>query len=1450
MKTPIFSLITLVISISSFAQVSLIIGTGNLCNGSNITLTDATSGGNWSSNNPSVAAVGSANGIVTGIADGIATISYAVGIEFATFIVTVNPLPDVFIVTGGGSICQGSAGLHIGLTGSNTGVTYQLNNDGTAMTNVVGTGTFLDFGLQNANGVYGVVATSDLTGCSKSMTGTSIINVNPIPLPISGPSAICDGSIIDLPEFTYGGTWSSSMPTIASIGLTTGIVTGLSTGSTTIYYTLPTGCFTSKTIIVNYAPPPISGVSSVCQSSSIIISDPIPGGFWISSNPSIATIGSLSGIVTGISPGTVDVSYELGGLSCIVSKSVTVNAATCSGTPDSGTALSSDSLVCINTPVTLTLFGASTGCEINYQWQNSADGISFTDIIGATNINYECYPTTSFFYRCKVRCVSTGLFSYSSPKEIRVHNTIVTHNLINLVDTTCITPDFYIASCGSNTTSNVTTWFGDGTSENLNLSTSGTNSADFLHSYTEPGTYSIKQVLYSGYIPQDSILFSYEFSYCRNLPVKFYFDANSDCVFDSGDKIMTLPIVTEIDSNGVPVDTISSTSGFYYKALGDIGTVYGFRIIKTPASVYNTCPTSGILYDTIVTSLSNSKPRYFGFNCTGTGFDLGEYVSTNTGRHRQLGTIVVDNSSCLPNDIIVTLQFSPKYYFHSSVPSPANVSANTAVWYFTGISSTNLPVINYWLELPPTSAFLPLYDTVNSVYRINGSLSGDLDSSSNVIFKTDTVQASLDPNEISVSPEGNILPCTLLDYTISFENTGNDTAHNIYILDTLSNNLDVHSLSIDIASSVMNFVMIKKGGFTVAKFDLPNINLPDSSHHNLANGMVTFSIKSKQGLTDGTVIQNHAGIYFDDNPVVLTNVVSNVIGINPIIGTDSVCTGGHDTLFNKTKGGIWSSTNATATVAAGIISGIVAGTDTISYSLSNSCAIKTAKKNIIVKPLPYAGLITGDNALCVGSVTNLSDSTSDGTWTSNNVSKAAISTLGVVNGISAGIVNISYSVTNNCGTTKISKELTVNPLPENIEGVSNLCLGSTSLFADSSAGGVWSSNNPIIANIGTSTGFVTGTEVGTSICSYTLATGCFTIHTLSVNPLPIAYYITGGGGYCLGGDGTSIELSGSDLGIDYQLYCDTALIASSSGSGSPINFGLQTTIGSYRVIAINSVSTCQNNMVDSAFVTTIPVVTPSLSLFTIPGDTICMGTSVNFTAIPVNGGSIPIYNWQVNGVNVGSGNTYSYVPEIGDVVRVQLKSDAICVSPDTVSKSIGLIVISPLTPIVSIVVNPNSIIVSGQTVTLSASVKGRQSSPAYQWVVNHTYIAGATDSFYTSNNFSNNDSVTCIVTTSNECGSVIAEKTVAVLINTDMINQILNSNSISIFPNPATGVFTIENAAGCDMKILNSIGQELYLTKINSARDIVDTQFLISGIYLVQVKSLNGELTYLRLVIK
>jgi hypothetical protein len=140
------------------------------------------------------------------------------------------------------------------------------------------------------------------------------------------------------------------------------------------------------------------------------------------------------------------------------------------------------------------------------------------------------------------------------------------------------------------------------------------------------------------------------------------------------------------------------------------------------------------------------------------------------------------------------------------------------------------------------------------------------------------VTASYDPNDKQVFPDG-IIDTTVhwLTYTIRFQNTGTAAADNIYVIDTLSNDVDIQSFQL-LAMSHPGFVQILEN--RIVRFNFPNINLPDSnSNEPLSHGYAQYKVKLNDNLPVGTSINNTAYIFFDFNPPVVTNTVNNTIDL-------------------------------------------------------------------------------------------------------------------------------------------------------------------------------------------------------------------------------------------------------------------------------------------------------------------------------------------------------------------------------------------------------------------------------------------------------------------------------------------------------------------------------------------------------------------------------------------
>jgi hypothetical protein len=87
--------------------------------------------------------------------------------------------PTPYNITGGGYYCSATgSGVQIGLSGSQSGVSYQLLRSGTIImgTPIAGTGIQIVFPNQTVAGTYTIKATNTLNE-SSLMNGISVVNV-------------------------------------------------------------------------------------------------------------------------------------------------------------------------------------------------------------------------------------------------------------------------------------------------------------------------------------------------------------------------------------------------------------------------------------------------------------------------------------------------------------------------------------------------------------------------------------------------------------------------------------------------------------------------------------------------------------------------------------------------------------------------------------------------------------------------------------------------------------------------------------------------------------------------------------------------------------------------------------------------------------------------------------------------------------------------------------------------------------------------------------------------------------------------------------------------------------------------------------------------------------------------------------------------------------------------
>jgi hypothetical protein len=246
--------------------------------------------------------------------------------------------------------------------------------------------------------------------------------------------------------------------------------------------------------------------------------------------------------------------------------------------------------------------------------------------------------------------------------------------------------------------------------------------------------------------------------------------------------------------------------------------------------------------------------------------------------------------------------------------------------------------------------------------------------------------------------------------------------------------------------------------------------------------------------------------------------------------------------------------------------------------------------------------------------------------------------------------------------------------------------------------------------------------------------------------------------------------------------------------------------------------------IDNVQITACPVLVPSVSISE-TSNNICSGTSVTFTATPTNGGTIPTYQWKLNGSNVGiNSTTFTNSGLINsDIVSCVMTSNASCASPTTAtSNSVTMTVTSNVTPLVSITGTSN--ICTGTSTTFTATPTNDGTIPTYQWKLNGSNV-GINSTTYTNSGLINSDIVSCVMTANNTCQTT----------------STATSNSITMLvsqPSVGGSVAADQNVlSGGDAETVNLSGytgsvikwQRDVVSTFNTATDVANTTTFVNG---------------------
>ncbi|WP_299064484.1 hypothetical protein, partial [uncultured Polaribacter sp.] len=268
----------------------------------------------------------------------------------------------------------------------------------------------------------------------------------------------------------------------------------------------------------------------------------------------------------------------------------------------------------------------------------------------------------------------------------------------------------------------------------------------------------------------------------------------------------------------------------------------------------------------------------------------------------------------------------------------------------------------------------------------------------------------------------------------------------------------------------------------------------------------------------------------------------------------------------------------------------VVGTYTVEATVVGaSCTtIMLGETSIRVVPNPAVYSVTGGGTYCSGGsgvTVGLSDSQTGVIYQlRRNGSNIGSALEGTDNAISfgnqtlAGTYTVVATSKDISCTSNMSGSRTVainsSDLPNaGTDGTLTLCAGETPTIAQllgaltgEDSGGTFSNSGNVY----------TYTVSGTGVCSSEIDTSTVTV---TVNALPTAYTVSGGGAYCSGGTGVTVTLSDSQIGVRYQLRRNGSNVGSLvNGTNNAISFGNQTAAGTYTVIATRTSTSCTRVM--------------------------------------------------------------------------------------------------------------------------------------------------------------------------------------------------------------------------------------------------------------------------------
>ncbi len=1377
-------------------------GTSNICVGSVVTMGNAIPGGSWSSSFSGTASVDPTAGIVTGVAQGLANITYTTA-QGCVSLIGVSIAPAVQTIYGTTAICAGSGTT---LNDNDFGGTWSSGNPSVAIVSSSPSSGIIN----GVNAGTAIITYAVSAGCRDIVT----LTVNPLPAaitgPVPGPLNICMGSTSTFNDATPGGNWSSNDPTLVTIDYTTGVANGIASGLTSLTYTSIEGCSTVSPISINDLPVPYTvtapnggnycphdpGVRISLANSNAGINYQLFRG--ASTTPLSTVAGSNASI--DFSPAqTITGTYKviatnaLTGCSIDMSNTITVGI---SPLPDPKAVLGGGAYCAGGSGDSISM--ATSDINVNYQLFNGTlpVGVAQAGTGGAG-------PSFGLL-------TAAGTYTVMAT-DLTTNCHIPMLNSVN-VSISPLPRIFNVTGGGS--------YCAGGNGVFDSLSGSENNVKYFLHFNNGAA---IDSVAGNG-LPR-------YFTHLQTGTGTYTVDARSNAGCWS---TMTGSATISINPLPDPYTVIADNNGHYCTGSSAPHIDLSFSALGIHYQLYRS---TNIPVGTSVAGLSS-------------GLDLG--AQSIPGVYTIVATNDVTGcSNAMSNSITVIRDVLPTIY-------PVSVTGGGS--YCAGGNGQRIRLngsqigVNYDLDLAGTPA--------GSMSGSGTTLDFGLftNTGSYTILATDVTSGCSNPMSgsalISINPLPDAYPVsggggycaggTGLPITLGSSRTGIN-----YQL--MNNNVPVGSavpgsggsLNFGLKTAAGMYTIVATNRATLCSSQMNGdaiiaVNPPPSLYYITGGGtFCTGGSGVHVGLSGGDLGISYqlfrgatpVGISTPGNGSSIDFGLQAGAGSYTIVGTDdaSHCT-------NNMVGSVSVSTIAPPAVYAVTGGGHYCdGTPAPHIRLSGSNA--GINYQLMNNSQPVGSVVPGTNlGIDFGAQAADGNYTIMATTGTSHCNLAMSGTPSVTTDPSPVIYAVSGGGSSCSAGPGVMVGLTASDFGNNYQLYNGSTLVGLPIGGTSSA-----------LSFGLQTAPGSYTIVGTNTtngCTNTMQGNAPVTIIPSVTP---AVNITSSGGdtICVGSL-TSFTAAAVNGGSTPSFQW--------SINGAPVYTGTTYSYvpadGDNVTATVTSNATCVTAPTASNHLTTHVILyrMPSATIIADPSDAICAGTPVTFNVASVtNGGSSPVYSW-VNGTIVGTGLSYSDGSlGGGEVITFMLNSNLLCHSADTVfSNTFHMDVDAHLVFAVNVTDHMSDDIIVGHVDTLFATVSPQPSGPiSYQWYVNGNVIPGAIQRIYVNHNIFDGDIMRCDVTASNNCGptTISGSQTVQLDLRNTGVGT-LSASNISVVPNPSKGEFTVKGTLGTTedtetgIEVTNMLGQVVYRTTATAHNGTIEEHLSLnvaSGMYLLNI---------------